>query len=74
MTATESPSTSVGWPSGPVMSRMKSPSLSSERHCVVLPTTMKMNSIQPSSAFQLAKVNGTRSPVSSMRTMRNWPA
>ena len=36
--------------------------------------TMKMNSIQPSSAFQLAKVNGTRSPVSSIRTMRNWPA
>ena len=36
--------------------------------------TMKMNSIQPSSGFQSAKVNGTRSLHSLARTMRNWPA
>ena len=41
---------------------------------MVLPTTMKMNSTQPSSGLQSAKVKGTRSPVSLARTIRNWPA
>lgn len=62
---------SVGWPRGPVTSRMESPAWSWERSWVVLPITMKMNSIQPSSGFQSAKVNGTRSPFSSVRTIKN---
>jgi len=53
---------------------MASPGSYVESIFVVLPTTMKMNSTQPSSGFQSAKVNGTRSPVSLARTMRNWPA
>ena len=65
---------SVGVPSGPVTSSRLSPSCSCESCVVVLPMTMKMNSTQPSSAFQSAKVKGTRSPVSLARTMRNWPA
>ncbi len=65
---------SLGLPSGPVTSSIESPTSYVESILVVLPTTMKMNSTQPSSAFQSANVKGTRSPVSFARTIRNWPA
>ena len=66
---------SVGLPRGPVTSSRQSPSEKrSSSVFVVWPTARNTNSIHPSSAFQSQKVNGTRSPPSSARSRKNWPA
>ena len=65
---------SVGWPSGPATSRMKSPGWSATSSLVLLPTAWMTSVIAPVSGLESAMVSGMRSEFSARWTMTNCPA
>lgn len=64
---------SLGFPKGPTMSRISSPTSSVPNFPVDTPTSWKISVISPFSLCQSTIVSGNLSPLSSVRSITNCP-